>query len=125
MQDLIVPASESTPAIEGNCSDGSLSIRGESYPENAFELYRPVIKWIEHCLERVDRPFRLRLDLLYLNTSSVRAMMEILDLMEQAFRAGQNVAVEWRYEPENERVVELAEEFREDYALPFAIVPKG
>jgi len=123
MQDLHVAAGESTPSIDSDGQAGWLSIRGESYPENAFELYRPVIRWIDDWLSSAPGAFRLRLDLLYLNTSSVRAMMDILDLLERAHLGGRDVAVEWRYEPENEQVVELAEEFREDYTMRFAIVP--
>lgn len=125
MQDLQVEGSASSPAIAGNCSTGQLTIAGESYPENASGLYRPVIRWMEDFLMHGNAPLHLRLDLLYLNTSSVRAMMDLLDVLEQAHRRGQAVAVEWRYEPGNEQVIELADEFREDYTFTFDIVPNG
>jgi hypothetical protein len=58
-----------------------------------------------------------------MNTSSVKAMMDIFDLLEAAFGQGRQVLVQWFYDPDNERVVELAEEFREDCSFPFDILP--
>lgn len=122
MQDLIVQGNASIPAIRADWAAGCLEMQGDSYPENAFELYQPVIDWIEAFLARENRPLRLRLQLLYLNTSSIRAMMDMLDLLQEAHGAGRAVSLEWCYERENERVAELAEEFREDYTFPFDIV---
>jgi hypothetical protein len=59
--------------------------------------------------------------LLYLNTSSIKAMMDIFDLLEAAHQEGKSVAVNWHYDRRNERVVELAEEFKEDCTFPFMI----
>ena len=56
-----------------------------------------------------------------MNTSSVKAMMDIFDLLEEAHNKGRAVRVDWLYDPQNERVRELAEEFREDYTFPFLI----
>jgi hypothetical protein len=33
--------------------------------------------------------------------------------------------VNWSYDPDNERVGELAEEFREDCTFPFTIAPRA
>nr|WP_294865765.1 biofilm regulation phosphoprotein SiaC [uncultured Pseudogulbenkiania sp.] len=122
MQDLIVEGTGSIPAIRADWEAGCVEMKGDSYPENAFELYQPVIDWIEAFLAREDRPLQLQLQLLYLNTSSIRAMMDMLDQLQGAFDDGRTVGVEWRYERENERVAELAEEFREDYTFPFDIL---
>ncbi|WP_024301010.1 biofilm regulation phosphoprotein SiaC [Pseudogulbenkiania sp. MAI-1] len=122
MQDLIVQGNGSIPAIRADWAAGCLEMTGDSYPENAFELYQPVIDWIESFLAGEERPLRLQLQLLYLNTSSIRAMMDVLDLLQGAHEKGRAVGLEWRYERENERVAELAEEFREDYTFPFDIV---
>ena len=36
-------------------------------------------------------------------------------------RRGRQVSVNWYYDPRNERVVDLADEFREDCSFPFEI----
>jgi hypothetical protein len=122
MRDLIVAGTDSIPAVKADWAAGLLEMTGDSYPENAFELYQPVLEWIEAYLAADRRPLNLRLTLLYLNTSSIRALIDMLDLLETAHQDGRQVAVVWLYEPDNERVASLAEEFREDYTFPFEVV---
>ena len=121
MNDFSIAGSQSSPAIQSDWENGVLAMQGDSYPENSYELFHQVIEWIERYLAEAGRPLRLELHLLYLNTSSIKAVMDIFDLLEAAFQDGRQVAVNWYYDIRNERVVELAEEFKEDCTFPFAI----
>lgn len=121
MKDFSIPATQSTPAIEGVWHDGLLSMTGDSYPENSFEFFTEVIQWVEQYLSQTERPLHLLLRLMYLNTSSVKAMMDILELLEDAHSKGRSVSVTWRYDPRNERVVEMAQDFKEDCTFSFLI----
>jgi hypothetical protein len=121
MNDFTIAATASSPFITANWTTGTLSMRGDSYPENAHELFDRVIDWVRRFLAEEQRPLMLGLHLLYLNTSSVKAMMDIFDLLEAAHHAGRTVRVVWYYDAGNERAAELAEEFREDCTFPFEI----
>ncbi len=96
---------------------------GDSYPENSFEFFNDVIEWVSDFLDQLDKPLNLELKLIYMNTSSVKAMMDIFDLLEAAHLKGRAVSVNWYYDPRNERVIELAEEFKEDCTFSFMIIP--
>jgi hypothetical protein len=124
MNDLNISATQSTPSVSADFERGVLHMRGDSYPENSFELFGPVIRWVEEYLSSTDKPLRLELELLYLNTSSVKAMMDILDLVEEAYRDQRDVSLRWVYDQQNERVAELAEEFKEDCSFPFEITSR-
>lgn len=121
MSELNIASTQSTPAIHGDWVAGVLAMQGDSYPENSFELYDQVIQWVERFLGQEPRPLALQLRLLYLNTSSIKAMMDIFDLLEEAHVQGREVSVTWLYDSRNERVAELAEEFREDCTFAFTI----
>ncbi|WP_445396642.1 biofilm regulation phosphoprotein SiaC [Zobellella sp. An-6] len=123
MKALNITGTQSTPDILCNPDTGVVAMGGDSYPENSFEFFNELIEWVEQFLEQTERPLRLELRLIYMNTSSVKAMMDIFDLLEAAFGRGRQVMVQWCYDPDNERVAELAEEFREDCSFPFDIVP--
>lgn len=121
MSELNIASTQSTPSIHGDWQAGVLAMQGDSYPENSFELYDQVIQWVERFLAEEPRPLALQLKLLYLNTSSIKAMMDIFDLLEEAHNQGREVSVTWLYDSRNERVAELAEEFREDCTFAFTI----
>jgi len=124
MKDLTISASQSTPAITTDAAEGRMTLRGDSYPENSFELFGPVIQWVDEYLASTEQPLTITLELQYLNTSSVKAMMDIFDLLEAAHGDGRDVSVTWYYDSRNERVGELAEEFKEDCSFPFAVVSR-
>lgn len=122
---LNIPATRSTPEIIADWDAGLVSMAGDSYPENSFDFFTSTIEWIKAYLAEADRPLRLELRLIYLNTSSVKAMMDIFDMFEEAHARGRAVSVDWLYDPENERVEMLAEEFREDCSFSFNITAEA
>lgn len=122
ISDIDIGATASTPGIRSDAATGVLRMAGDSYPENSFELFGPVIAWVEEFLAIETAPLRLELRLLYLNTSSIRAMMDIFDLLQSAHDKGRSVGVQWFYDPANERVRDLAEEFAEDCSFTFEIL---
>lgn len=121
MNNLHIDSTQSTPSISADADTGVIEMRGDSYPENSYELFSPVMQWIDTYLTAKDCKLILNLHLLYLNTSSVKAMMDIFDMLEEAHRAKRAVEVNWYYDEQNERVAELAEEFKEDCSFPFVI----
>lgn len=122
---LHIDGTSSTPEIRADWDAGILFLKGDSYPENTFEIFDQVIGWVERFLAETERPLRVELRLIYLNTSSVRAMIDILDMLETAHGKGRHVSLQWLYDQRNQRVAELAEEFKEDYTFPFDIHTSG
>lgn len=141
MNNLVIEKTSNTPAVQANGDTGILAMQGDSYPENSFEFFQPIIDWVEKyldCTNELDnnnnnnnnnntppKSLQLNLELIYLNTSSVRALMDILDLLETARANNQTkVGVRWTYDSANERVGDLAREFSEDWEFPFEVLPK-
>lgn len=119
---IAIAGSQSTPSVAGDWAQGLLRMQGDSYPENSFEFFGPIIDWLERFLKNPPAPLlRLELRLVYMNTSSVKAMMDIFDLLEDSYKEGFPVCVDWYYDARNERVMSLADEFREDCSFPFHI----
>jgi hypothetical protein len=123
METLHIDGTKSTPDILFDHVTGVLSMSGESYPENSYEFYKPVLSWISRFLTVHDGQVTFNVHLSYLNTGSTKCMMDILDLLEESFLIGKNIAVNWYCDHENDRALETAEEFREEISLPFHITP--
>ena len=114
-------ASISSPAVYFDPDNGQLTMSGESYPENTFEFYAPIISWLKTFIAEKDLAITLNLELAYLNTGSVKCLMDIFDLLEDAFQEGRKISVIWLYHKKNSCALETAEEFSEDLTLPFQI----
>lgn len=121
MNTIEIAATASTPTVNADPAANTLEMRGDSYPENSFEFFSPIVQWVQAHLSALDSQLRLDLHLLYLNTSSVRAMMDIFELLEDAHNDGHAISVFWYYDKDNERIAELAEEFKEDCTFSFEI----
>jgi hypothetical protein len=119
MDELNLAPTKSTPKIFLDPAQGLLEIEGESFPENAFSFYNPILSAVEAALSDTETNFRLELNLSYLNTSSTRCILALLDLMQKAHEAGKAVSAIWVYDSDNERSLEIAEEFMEEVSFPF------
>ena len=122
MNNLLLAATSATPNVDFNADTGVLAISGESYPENAFEFFRPLLAWTAEYLKESSGQATAEIALSYLNTSSIKSVMDLLDLFEAAHRDGRQVSVRWSYRKENDRALEMIEEFKEEVTLPFFIV---
>ena len=124
MESLVLAATTSTPGVRFDAATGLLALSGESYPENSHAFFQPLLSWVSGILSGTGLPVRLDVALTYLNTSSIKSLMDIFDLLEEAHQGGREVAVTWYYDEENDRALEMAEEFREDFTLPFFVVAR-
>ena len=120
MVSLDIKATTSSPAVSFEPDKKVLRICGESYPENSFDFYDPVISWIKTTLKDLPQ-FTLDISITYMNSSSTKCTLDILDMMEEASGRGVKVGVIWRYDRENPRSYEMAEDFREEVSFPFEI----
>ncbi len=121
MESLRIPATKSTPEIAFDPASGVLAMRGESYPENSFAFFRPIISWIADYLDSTESLVIFNANLSYLNTGSTKSLIDILDLLENAHKAGKKVEINWFYDVENDRALSNAEEFKDEVTLPFKI----
>ena len=125
MDNLMIEATRSSPAIRFDAANHCLSIRGESYPENTAAFYAPIFAWLKAFLAGLEQDSTVRVDLeiLYLNSSSTKVMLNFLDLLEQAAQDGRRVVVNWIYDSDNEMVLECGQDFSEELrALTFNLV---
>jgi hypothetical protein len=92
---LDLAATASTPAVKADWQSGVLSMVGESYPENTYDIFDEIITWVEVFLDDCDKPLRVELRLSYLNASSIRAMIDIFDRLQAAHDEGRDLSVSW------------------------------
>lgn len=125
MNRLYIEPTRSTPLIDFDPQKNQLIIKGQSYPENSFKFYEVIYSWIDEYLEQINLEIvvEIQLNLPYINTSSTKCIMIILDKFQAAYDDGKKITINWYYDKENEIELECAEEFKEDVTIPFNILP--
>lgn len=114
METLYLEKTKSSPEVEFNPETGILKISGQSYPENAFKFYEPLFDWIDDYLQVADKEIQLCISLIYLNTSSIKCLMDIIYKFEQAAQSGKKIVINWYYKTNNRNILECGNEFKED-----------
>lgn len=122
MGKFYIEKTKSTPEIYFDPEQSTFFIKGESYPENSFEFYKPIFVKLQQVLNEMPT-LKLVLEVSYLNTSSTKSIVNILVLLNRAWESGKKIEVEWFYEVDNEHALELAEDFQEFIDLPFTLIP--
>ncbi|MDF2716731.1 MAG: hypothetical protein K0R28_3656 [Paenibacillus sp.] len=126
MQRYFIAETKSSPAVDFDPATHLLSLIGQSYPENAFKFYEPILEWVDGYLARLPHDIEaiLEFQMPYMNTSSTKCLMMLLDKFDSAYSQGKRVAVRWICNADNESEFECAEELKEDLSLPFDILTK-
>ena len=117
MQNLVIPATARTPEVSFDFGKHHLKLVGESYPEDVTEFYNPIFASLDAYLAALGGGrCRFDFELIYLNSSSAKAIMMLMDKLDAAAANGATVDVYWYYDREDDTMQELGEEFGEDLA---------
>jgi hypothetical protein len=115
MTELNIQATERTPAITLNGPPWQLHLQGESYPEDVSSFYGPLILAIDELVANSQHPLQAQLNLVYINSSSIKALYRIFESLETYRQKGQNVRVIWRYTDDDDIMQELGEDFQDRF----------
>jgi hypothetical protein len=120
---LKIEKTKYTPSILFDSTSNLLQIEGQSYPENAYSFFQPLLDKLEATLQsKESQTLCVDLRLVYINTSSFKIILDIMDMLDSAFEQGFNITVNWYYDPENDVAKETGEEIKEDLSLPFNMI---
>jgi hypothetical protein len=115
MPKLKIAATDRTPEVDFDFDSNHLRLKGESYPEDAAAFYGPVFAALNDYLAALgDSACRLDFELVYFNSSSAKAILSLLEKLEEAAASGATVTVSWYYDEEDDTMKELGQEFGED-----------
>ena len=113
--DLQIAATERTPEIQLSASNGLFSMKGESYPEDVAAFYGQVVHAVEQLPSALNKPLEADITMIYINSSSIKAIFRIFEGFEAVRRAGQPVTVRWHYTDDDDIMQELGEDFKDRF----------
>ncbi|MBD3841672.1 MAG: DUF1987 domain-containing protein [Campylobacterales bacterium] len=114
MEKLTLEATKYTPKIELDPA-GTINLTGKSYPENTFEFYEPMMKWLEEYFNGNAADLTtVNMEITYFNSSSSKLFFDFFDLLEEN-SSDNKIKINWIYDEENESAEEAGEDFIEDF----------
>lgn len=121
MEKLFIKSEETTPEINFDHTSLTLSISGESRPEDNKAFYKNVFNWITqfdsyiHYVSSISPKHinsSLIFNLTYFNSSSVKIFIQIIELYKKIEKDNENFEANiiWKYNTEDEDILESGQE---------------
>jgi hypothetical protein len=136
MQKLYISPTINSPEIILSPEENIFSISGISSPEDVRRIYYPVFEWIKEFMDEVisgksgntiyneDSPFRLRIDLMYFNSSSAKFLFDIFVELKRFGPARIPFDIEWVYDKEDTDLREAGEDIASIAEMDFSFIAK-
>lgn len=119
MSDLIVKTKPDTPfnpSVSFNETTGMCLIEGESFMDNTYEFYAPLIEWLKSYCMFSSNTVTFTVKLTYFNTSTSRMLLEMLELIANFIDNGGKASVVWHCFNDSDMRDEV-EDFEEETGL--------
>ncbi len=108
------------PGIVYYPETNQLDLIGRSIPENPELIFRRLDEWITLHFEK-NKELNVCIQLEYINSGSSKYLYEILKRLTGFSRSGNSVKMKWRYEEDDEAMLELGEHYRDTAGIPLQI----
>ncbi|TAE00962.1 MAG: DUF1987 domain-containing protein [Bacteroidetes bacterium] len=126
MQNLLIKGVSNTyftPYVSFDANTGECLIQGESYLEESFDFYNNLMKWLNNYFSEGGQSLDLSFQLTYFNTSSSRAILEMIKLLKKHKDSGKQITINWLYpNPDDDELQMEAEDFIEESGFPMNLV---
>jgi sugar-specific transcriptional regulator TrmB len=99
--------------------DGIIDIEGRSISEDVFSFWQPLLEWITEYCKKPAENTNVLINLEYTNSSSNKYINEILRRLEECFLNGNKVQITWKYEEDDESILQLGTDLEAMTKLPF------
>lgn len=123
IQQLHIPKTRLTPEVIFS-PGGVLTVRGVSTPENIRKFYEPVFNWLQLFCETNPGQVVFTFELEYLNTSSCRLFVELIQVIEQLKTNGCSIRYIWAYDSADEDLLEVGEDLQLSAHVLFEFLPR-
>jgi len=124
MEIIRVEKTNNTPSIFIDEANMFCSIKGASFPEDAYPVYQHVLDWLGRVKEKLSSKLVIEFDYDFLNSISHKKVWQILDELKSMHNDGKDVSVVWYYLENDEDIMEAGEDLAELMNIPFKLIAK-
>ncbi len=118
-----IPETEDSPEIILDGDNYVLKISGPSFPEDAFGMFQPIMRWID-VIKETAMKLTCEFDFSILSSASNKLLFEVLLKLEDMYQNGKDVAIFWYHDDYDEDMQEEGESFAQAVHVPFKFIAK-
>jgi hypothetical protein len=131
MNVIRIQETKTSPSVIFDLDNNQFEITGCSRPEDVVFFYQPLVDWLFELKRSINdqlkadfqqNPIVFKLCLDYFNSSSAKYILDIVLIIDELFKNGLNVKIEWRYKHNDEDMLETGEEFTDLIHCPISFV---
>lgn len=124
MKNIEIPAVKETPyfpSVNFNFEKGICELAGESYMEDCYKFYTPLVDWLnEYCTQARKLTFNCKL--YYFNTQSSRMILKIIEVLMRFKALGGEIIINWYYMRSDPDMIEEVEDFQRESGLEINLI---
>lgn len=120
MNGLYIKGTSKTPEVD--FTSGVIQLSGRSIPEDAVSFYQPLIRWVNSYVEHPEKFTKVNFRIEYINSGSNRFIYAIFKLLDDCFIRGNDIAVTWYYEEDDDTIKGLGKDFQSLLKVPIKLV---
>jgi hypothetical protein len=118
-----IPDSPYYPEVNFDVTTGECLIKGESYMEEAYKFYMPLLDWLKEYTLGAGNKVTLNVKLTYFNTNSSRLLLDMFDILKKSVDSGNEVEINWFYEEDDPDIKDEVEDFEIETGLNITMLP--
>ena len=119
---LDIPASKNMPRVSFDM--GVLTLEGRSIPQDSSPFYKPILKSLnDYALSPNDETI-INIKIEFLNSDSMRSLMNILIIAEKIFLNGHKVFVKWYYNDTEDVIYDSGTIYKSLLELPIDLIQR-
>jgi len=104
-------------------TDGYIRLSGRSIPQNARQLYKICIDWVDQYVQSPARETKVDLYFEYIDTSSIRCVVDILTKLSHIpVNRQDRIEMNWYYERDDDDSYDLGAYIQAHLKVPFNII---
>ncbi len=112
------------PDVRFEAFTGKCEITGESFMEDSNEFYDEIFDWMKKFNNiNGDRAITLDIKLEYFNTSSSKMFFELLRLLQEFNKGGQDVKVNWYFHSDDAEIYQDVMDLCYDVNIEINLIP--
>ena len=122
MKNINQAGTNDSPKIIFDNQKKTLSISGNSYPENCELIYEPIKQFLEHYSIEENNMLNFHFYFNLVNSTSTVYVAQIIVKIAELAKDGLSVFIRWKYDEHDEEMLDLGEKMASISKLPIEYV---